>query len=458
MTTSAGNTTEFLTDLFAEYDNHEVGYCLLRNYEALPERLESRDVDILIDVSSKQKNREIIVRLVEKYGAVIYNHYVDERFDQFFVFRRDSDGEFFELKLDFFFDSEIYGFRVLSGKEILQARCEFLNFFVAHDAYKVLDKWLFIFLLGAALPEKYHTEFKEIFVRHHETLTTTLANIFGRTSAEQLVTQICSTGFSGLHRIRKGELLRILLRLACKDPLYHLWHVPLFFWYRLKHTITPKGEFISLSGPDGCGKTTVMELAKEQLEKLFGSVPDNHGHFRPSFLPRIAQVAKRAGAIAAVDEDYDSPHRGKPSGFFGSLFRFSYYLLDYLVGYLFKIRPALVRRELVVYDRYYFDMVADPARSRIALPDWLRKTALSIVPLPHTAFFVHVPSDVVRKRKQELAIEKIEQLNAAYLQIAESSRLQILENSNTAEAAAAKLVDTVIARRRKRLKLDRIYP
>jgi thymidylate kinase len=226
----------------------------------------------------------------------------------------------------------------------------------------------------------------------------------------------------------------------------------------LKHSITPTGEFVSVSGPDGCGKTTVLELATEQLEKLFGAAPNNHGHFRPTVLPRIAQVAKRAGAIAAVDEDYASPHRGKPSGFIGSLFRFSYYLLDYLYGYFVKIRPALVRRELVIYDRYYFDMVADPGRSRIALPNWLRKAALSIIPLPHTAFFVHVPADVVRSRKQELPLEKIEKLKAAYLDMAASSRLLILENSGSAEAAAAKLVDTVIERRRKRLKLDRIYP
>lgn len=458
MTASGRNPIEFLSDLFAEYDRHEVVYCLLRNFKTLPERLESRDVDVLISAASKQKNREIISGLVRKYGVVIYNHYVDERFDQFFLFRRDSDNEFFELKLDFFFESELYGVRLLSGEEILLSRYRYRNFYVAHDVHRVLDKWLFIHLVGAQLPEKYHPDFKEVFIAHRESLTKTLVNIFGRSSAEQLVSLTCTQGFTGLPQVRRGALFLHLLRLAGSKPFYHLWHVPLFFWYRLKYTLFPQGEFVSLSGPDGCGKTTVLELAIVQLEKLFGLVTENQGHFRPAILPRIAQIAKSAGALENVDEDYASPHRGRPSGWFGSLARFFYYLLDYLWGYFVRIRPALVRRELVIFDRYYFDMVADPGRSRIALPVWLRRAALSLIPLPHTAFFVHVPAEVVRQRKQELPLEMIAQLNDLYLQMGDSSRMQILENNDSAEAAAAKLVDMVIARRRKRLKLDRMYP
>ena len=313
-------------------------------------------------------------------------------------------------------------------------------------------------LLGSPLPLKYQAEFKGIFIQNRRSFDLILSKLFGNKKGNELCSTICSTGFSHLPRIDKSSLLIILLKAALRSPFFHLFHLPLFIFYRLKYFIFPKGEFISVSGPDGSGKSTVLENAKNQLERLFRSQPGNHGHFRPSLFPRLANIAKNAGLKKTVDENYSSPHRGRPSGFLGSLFRFSYYLADYIFGYFFKIRPALVRRELVVYDRYYFDMVADPGRSRISLPLWIRKMALWFIPLPNTAFFIHAPTGTIRKRKKELSLEKIEQLNASYSKMAGTSTLVVLENNSTVEIAASKLVDAVIERRRKRLKLDRLHP
>ncbi len=450
-------TSDFLTHLFAEYRKQRVEYCLLRNYKSIPDRIESSDVDILISPSFKRKNRTIIFKLAKKYGAIIYNYYVDERFEQFFLSKRISPGDLFELKVDFFFDAEIYGVRLISGKEILDSKVSYKNFYIANDIFRVLDKWLFVHLLGSPLPLKYHAEFKRIFIRNRKSLDSILSKLLGNKTGTVLCSLICSKGFSNLPRMNKGALLTILFRVALYSPFFHLRHLPLFFFYRLKHFIFPKGEFVSVSGPDGSGKSTVLESTKKPLERLFRSRSGNHGHFRPNWLPRIANVAKTAGVLSKVDEAYASPHRGKPSGFLGSLFRFSYYLTDYIFGYFLKIRPALVRRELVLYDRYYFDMVADQGRSRILLPLWIRKMALWFIPLPNTAFFIHAPSAIIRKRKKELSLEKIEQLNAYYLKMAETSTLTTLENDTAVDIAASKLVDTVIYRRRKRLKLDRLY-
>ena len=219
MEASRKEVLKFLCDMFIEYNKQKVTYCLLRNYESLPDKLESRDVDILISATDKKKNRSIINALVTRYGLVIYNHYVDERFDQFFLYKRNTLDSFFELKLDFFFNSELYGVQILSGETILNSRVKFNNFYVAADTYKVLDKWLFIYLVGARLPTRYHDHFKVIFVRHRKTLNQLLATLFGSKRANQLCTLICKNGFSEIPQISRWDRLSFLTKRYCNNLL-----------------------------------------------------------------------------------------------------------------------------------------------------------------------------------------------------------------------------------------------
>ena len=61
------------------------------------------------------------------------------------------------------------------------------------------------------------------------------------------------------------------------------------------------------------------------------------------------------------------PHRGKRNGVINSQIRLIYYILDYVLGYYFKILPILYRKQIVIFDRYFTDIIVDGERSGIFL-------------------------------------------------------------------------------------------
>ena len=141
------------------------------------------------------------------------------------------------------------------------------------------------------------------------------------------------------------------------------------------------------------------------------------------------------------------PHRAKPSGVVGSLARLVYYWLDYMGGYFRSVRPVLKRREIMLFDRYYYDMIADSFRSRISLPMPVLRFMGRILPLPQYAFFIQVDPEEIRRRKQELSLERIIELNARYGELVRRGWLISVDNNACPEQAAAAVVDRIVADR-----------
>jgi len=440
----------FLVDLFEYYEENNINYCLLRNYETLPDYMNSSDIDILISRKDRRINKEIISDISNKHNFIIYYLYNDERFEQFYLYQR-LDNIF--LKIDYFFENELYGVRLIEGDNILKTKKPYKMFYIADDIYRFLDKWLYSYLLNACLPDKYHQEFRKIVLFETEAINNLLSGIFGKEEGKKLLNAIADNGFNGLPHVNRIKRFMTLLKCAIKGPLFHLWHVPTFFYYRIKYFFFLKGEFISFNGPDGSGKTTILELALKDLTKAFRTGDNNLFHFRPSLFPRIAEIGRKARVISSVDENYQNPHRAKASNYFGSIFRLVYYSLDYILGYFIRIRPKLVHRELVIFDRYFYDMIADPGRSRISLPFRLLKLCSYFIPSPKSSFFIYAKPKNILERKQELTKEKVSVLNERYIKVTRCNKNFVTINNNEdPEKAVKEIVETIIQRRVNRIK------
>lgn len=199
------------------------------------------------------------------------------------------------------------------------------------------------------------------------------------------------------------------------------------WWLRLQYAFDVcasffrwDGRVVTVSGVDGAGKSTILQDVQHQIEKNMRREVVLLRH-RPSLLPILS--AWKYGQQAAEQRAAQGlPRRGKNQSLPASLLRFAYYYADYLLGQWYVFFKYVARGKVVLYDRYYFDFMADPRRSNLVLPAWLTRTAFAGLLRPDFNFFLYATPAEIRRRKQELSEADIEWLTRQYLDVFE--RLQ----------------------------------
>ena len=162
---------------------------------------------------------------------------------------------------------------------------------------------------------------------------------------------------------------------------------------------------IAFLGTDGSGKTTVMNVVVPEIEARLGRKFIVH-HLKPDLLlplGRFRGVKHEKGWVCT------NPHGSKPSGFMGSCFRLAYLTVDYVLGYWFKVRIRIKRPEAAgwVFDRYAYDMLIDPLRFRIKLPQRIIRIALSVIPKPDIVICLGGEPSLIHARKPETSLIEV---------------------------------------------------
>jgi thymidylate kinase len=235
----------------------------------------------------------------------------------------------------------------------------------------------------------------------------------------------------------------LLWQATRRDPLnpVRFWRAE---WRRVwRRQRYPTGLLVAILGPDGAGKTTLIQHLMGNLTGAFRRV--DAFHLRPN-------VLGSEGTHSPVTD----PH-GKPLlPWWLSLLKLPYYLLDYALGYLFKVRPRLVRSTLVLFDRYYDDLLVDPRRYRYGGPSGLARLARNVIPQPDLFLIVDVPEEALLTRKQEVSPEEVCRQREAYRTLAMQLPNAVLLDGSLAPAEVARhgsevIVEYLQARYLKRL-------
>lgn len=183
----------------------------------------------------------------------------------------------------------------------------------------------------------------------------------------------------------------------------------------LRNTFHQKGIIITFSGVDGAGKSTIIEHTKRELEKKLRKKVVVIRH-RPSVLPILSAITQ--GKEKAEQKAANTlPRQGQNNNWISSLMRFGYYYIDYLFGQFYVYVRHVMRGEVVLYDRYYFDFINDSLRSNIRLPKWLTKAGYKLLLQPDLNFFLYADAETILHRKKELDADAIATLTKDYLNL-----------------------------------------
>lgn len=237
------------------------------------------------------------------------------------------------------------------------------------------------------------------------------------------------------------ELRRVLIARAPHEPVrerLHAWRLELR--RIMRRVLQPTGLVVAVLGPDGAGKSTVIEGLRCELSQVFRRT--HRFHLRPRLL-------RRGGpGYAPVTDPHGLPPRGK----LASLAKLGLFVLDAWVGHALYVSPLKRRSSLVIFDRYAQDMLADPLRYRLSTPRWLNAALLRPIPLPDLWLILDAPAPVLLGRKGEVSESECAAQLAGYRHLLQELPHAVgIDTAQPPQASIAAACEAVLARMRERL-------
>jgi thymidylate kinase len=217
-----------------------------------------------------------------------------------------------------------------------------------------------------------------------------------------------------LSRLQKS--LDVKLRFSFKHRTLELIRIA-------RRILRPTGLLVVFLGSDGVGKSTVIKIVSEELAPAFRKTKIYH--LRPFFGQPLGDICN--------PDPQKNPQRGIPS----SLAKLLLWWADYTIGYLMEIFPKKVRSTLVLFDRYYHDILVDHRRYRYGGPIWLARVLARLISQPDIFILLDAPPEIVHSRKQEVTFEETRRQRIAYVELIGELKCAHLVN-------AAKPVDQVV--------------
>lgn len=392
---------------------HEL--CVSHGYGSYPEHIGS-------DVDAVSRDPGSIPRILSEQGVADVVQVFRNEATSFILRRRDGDTRGL-LNLDVATGCAQEGLVLVDAEEMLSTSRPF-KFFKVPSPGREFVCYLVRRAAKGSLDDTRTRRLEELYAEDPAECAEQVRRIFPKPEAALVLEAARSRSWA----LVRGGLER-LYRVAVSDrrrahPLGGLRYRLDVFRRRADRLLRPPGLMVALLGVDGAGKSTVMSRVEGDLAPIFWSVKRYHRRplasalrWRGRYLSRGRTEAREASG-AVVPPAPHEPHAMPSRGLAASLAKLGFWWVDYaLFGYALDVRPRLVRHALVMFDRYYDDLLVDPRRYRYGGPLWPARLVRRLVPRPHLVVLLDAPAELLWARKREVAFEETARQREAYLKL-----------------------------------------
>ena len=380
-------------------------YCILTGYEALPESFDS-DIDFMVNARDFARIPALVNEIGDATETCLFQAIPHEVSARAFRLAAENDRGLVFIQPDSCSDYRHFGELWLRADEMLASRRQHpRGFWIPGAAYefiyyliKRVNKRDFTQVHGARLSSLY---------REDAGGSERLLRRFWKPESAAVLVEMAESGdwaplvqridqFRSELRRHSAESFPAEIGSYCRRALH-----------TIERVMQPTGGWIVFMGPDGCGKSSAIEGVVADFTPAFQKIV--RFHLRPKSLPA------RANSEVPVTDPHGKPVRGA----LFSVAKMFYLFADYWLGYFRGVRSATVRTRLVVFDRYFYDILVDPERVLYGGPRWLPGVLAHFLPKPDMVVLLNAAPEVLWSRKQEVPFEEVVRQQAAYLEMAQ---------------------------------------
>ena len=360
------NGIDFVRALFQLFEEFAIRYCVLHSWEGLPEKIPSK-LEMAVHFQDKDK-LSLVFQAIRDLGyqpLERLNHLGNSYCLLFFWFENSVPKV---LAVNLICDRRRNRLKLPYGDELLAISQRHGNLHVA-DAPTEFAFLLSKIAWGESVAEDSVLRLEQLC---EELGAAGTEKVCGELFPKKWATRVAEACANGsideiLNKIGPLPVWEDLVR----HPLRLFRFLVMESASLIRRWLRPTGLFIAVMRPFGVGPSALIELLGQAYGPIFAR--RRNFIFRPHVIPQRAkgpsQVLPPRGNLASV------------------LFLLCFFI-DYWIGYLFVVRPALTRSNLILFNRYFQDILAEPLRFRYGGPYWVLKLVSHFIPSPDLVFIV----------------------------------------------------------------------